>query len=201
MSVSDSNIIERLRKGDEKAFEYVFNLYRARLCFFADKLVGDPDEVEDIVSDTYMKLWERRDRFDNLTSIKAFLYIAVRNQCFDFLKYNKRVRDSKKDYAYWASHQDEMDLLMFQSELAHKLSEEIERLPEKCRVIVKLAYYEGLSSEEIAQKLNLSIKTVWNQKVTAVNKLRTDFLKRKLLPLAVACILVSELRILLFLAA
>jgi RNA polymerase sigma-70 factor (ECF subfamily) len=181
MVSSESNIIKGLKKGDAKAFAYIYKLHYQPLCYFAWQLIGDKEDATDVVAEVFIKIWERRQQFDALSSVKAFLYIATRNACFDFLKSRKRSNASKKDYAYWMEDRGgEITGLMFNAELAQILNEEIERLPQKCRAIFKLSYFDGLKSEDIARQLQISIQTVWNQKTKATRLIRTGFLKRSL---------------------
>lgn len=93
---------------------------------------------------------------------------------------------SKKDYAYWTANETEVDQLQYTAEIARQLYEEIEALSPKLKQIFKMAYFENRSSEEIARQLNLSIKTVYNQKVTAAQLLRSRLLKNKLTSVLVA---------------
>ena len=74
-------------------------------------------------------------------------------------------------------HPEEVSTLVMNAELVARLEREIQALPAKCREIVQLAYYQGLSSEEIAERLGISLQTVWNRKTTAMKKLRSAFLR------------------------
>jgi len=148
------------------------------------KLVSDPDDAKDILTDVFVKLWDRRANFPTLSAIRAFLYITARNQSLDFLKMKKRQDASKTSYSWWMKHPEEVSALILNAELVVQLEQEIRSLPPKCREIVQLAYYEGLTSEQIAQQLGISLQTVWNQKTTAIKKLRAAFLKKGLTPLS-----------------
>ena len=181
MSPSESNIISGLKRGDAKAFGYLYKLYYNRLLFFAKQLTDDEPEAQDIVSGVFMKLWNKQADFDHLSNIKAFLYIAVRNSCFDFLKQAKRVADNKKEFRYWADDKEEAALhLMMRAELLQEISTEIDKLPPKYQAVCKLSFYEGLKSEEIADALQLSVKTVRNIRALAVKQIQTVFLKKRL---------------------
>src|SRR5687767_5022335 len=75
-------IIEDFKKGSTRALNYIYNLFYNPLCYFAGQLVSK-EEAEDIVTDTFVKLWLKHEDFHSLQGIKAFLYIAVRNSCLD----------------------------------------------------------------------------------------------------------------------
>ena len=175
-------ILSAFKKRDSHAFAYIFKLHHKPLCYFAEKLLGEQQEAEDIVADSFMKLWAKHADFESFAAIKSFLYVTTRNACFNFLKYSKRVSASQKDYSYWSNNKEEEILhIMFKAELLAELSREIESLPKKCRNIFKLSFFDGLSTTEIAEKLGLSDQTVRNQKSKAVQLIKTAFFKRNLL--------------------
>ncbi|HEY4194890.1 MAG TPA: RNA polymerase sigma-70 factor [Mucilaginibacter sp.] len=187
MTPSENNMINGLKKGDAKAFAWIYNLYYNRLLYFAKQLIADEQEAQDIISGVFIKLWHKRADFDNLPGIRAFLYIAVRNACFDFLKYSKRLATRQKDFLYWAEDKEEEVLhLMLKAELLQEIVTEIEKLPPQYQAVCKLSFFEGLTNDEIAEKLQLSVKTIRNIKAMAVNEIKTVFLKRKLFLLAAA---------------
>lgn len=169
-----------MAEGDEQAFHEVITLFNKRLSYMVIKLVGDSDEAKDIVSEIFMKLWDRRTNFQSLPAIKAFLYISARNKAFNFLREKKKEDASKSSFEYWFSHPEEVPALILNAELAVLLEKEIQSLPSRCREIVQLAYYKGFTSQQIAEYMGISIQTVHNQKTTALRKLRTAFLKKKI---------------------
>ena len=139
--------------------------------------MGDEEDAKDILAEVFLKLWDKRTDFHSLPAMRAFLYISARNKALDYLKTKKRREASKANYAYWIDHPEEVSALVMDAELVAQLEREIQALPVKCREIVQLAYYEGLSSEQIAERLGISLQTVWNQKTTAMKRLRAAFLR------------------------
>jgi len=184
MSLTDTYIISGFKKGDRKSEDHIFNLLHKPLFYFANNLIDDPEEARDIVTDSFIKLWEMRAEFTGIGNIKAFLYIATRNACFNFLRNNKKVTSYKKELLYLSDEavpEDEISRIEIQARLIQVLKEEIENLPKQCRTIFKMIQYEDLSTAEIAERLSLSKKTVLSQKARAISLLKTVFLKRKLL--------------------
>jgi RNA polymerase sigma-70 factor (ECF subfamily) len=176
------HIVALFNKGDAQALAHVFELHNRSLCYFAERLTGDRQEAEDIVADVFMKLWKKRTDFANLQNIKAFLYIATRNACFDFLKHRKRSNSSHEEILYLSEENDDALLrTMIETELLQKVYGEIERLPKKCRTIFKMIHFDGLSTEEVAGKLNISRQNVLNQKARAIQLLRIFVLQKKFL--------------------
>jgi RNA polymerase sigma-70 factor (family 1) len=172
-------ILTAFKKGDERALGYIFDLHRTALIYFSEKLLGVREQAEDIVGNSFMKLWTKHADFDSFPAIKSFLYVVTRNACFDFLKYSKRVSAYQKDFSYWSGNREEEILhIMYEAEIIQELDREIESLPPKCRHIFQLSFYERLSACEIAGKLGLSVQTVRNQRAKAVQVLRTSFQKK-----------------------
>lgn len=188
------DIIAEFKRGDQPALDYLFRLYYNALCFFAERLIQDRPAAEDIVTDTFMKLWERHTDFETQLNIKAFLYITTRNACLNFLKQVQRHANSKNELAY-LSAQDEDHTLneIIRTEVLQELYEEIENLPTQCRKIFKMSYQHGLKNHEIAEKLQISPNTVKNQKVRAIQLLRVRLLKRNLFILLLMCPWLLEL--------
>ena len=173
----ENELLRRMGEGDQHAFNEIFSLLYQRITYMVVRMVGDEEDAKDILAEVFIKLWDKRTDFHSLSAMKSFLYIAARNRALDFLKIKKRRQTSKNSYAYWVDHPEEVSTLVLNAELVAQLEREIQALPAKCREIVQLAYYEGLSSEQIARRLGISLQTVWNQKTTAMKRLRAAFLR------------------------
>src|SRR5215831_4289447 len=161
--------ITQFQKGNREAFDSIYNTHYASLYYFAKRFVVDRQDAEDVVAETFIKLWRLRENFESAQSIKAFLFITCRNGCLDFLRADQRLNNNKKDFTYIAMQDSELTIAQdeVKAELLKKLYEEIEKLPPKCKQIFKMAYFEGLKNDEIAERLQLHYQTVKNQKVRA----------------------------------
>ena len=173
----EKTLFERIKKGDEKAFEILFHSYYGYLCLFAVKIINDRESAEEIVQDFFVKLWEKREKLQIETSVKNYLFRSVKNLCLNFIKHNKTkmrytqiiVSEVESNFSD-ENHYPEI-------ELPEKIEESINSLPEKRREIFRLSRQEGLKYHEIAQKLNISIKTVETQMSLAIKTLR-ELLKK-----------------------
>lgn len=178
-----THFISLFQKGSKEVFSGLYNSHYASLYYFAKRFVVDRQDAEDIVAESFIKLWRLRENFDNPQSIKAFLFITTRNGCLDFLRAAQRQGNNMKDFIYTVM-QDDTELVYAQdevkAEVLGKLLAEIEKLPPKCKQIFKMAYFDGMKNEAIAQKLELSYQTVKNQKVRAIKILRVAFNGREL---------------------
>jgi RNA polymerase sigma-70 factor (family 1) len=164
------------QKGEEKGFDFFFKEYYASLSFFAFKILNDEAAAQDIVSDCYIKLWQRKEIFDTPGSIKSYLYTTVKNACIDLLRYNKRIQEHQKELSFLSPN--------FEQSVFHKIIEaEVIRLlviaraklPSKAKRVFEMFYFENKSYQEIAEELDISIHTVKNQKIRAIKLLRKQF--------------------------
>lgn len=166
--------IANLHYGEKAAFREIFEEYHTRLCYFASKLVPHGVAAEDVVQDTFIKFWERRSEFQSVDSIKAFLYISVKNHCLNLFKHDKVVKKFSN-----LPHQevDEEIILnrMIEAEVFEKVYRALESLPEGCRNVMHLSYFEGMKNQEVADYLHVSINTVKTQKKRGLSLLRIAF--------------------------
>lgn len=176
------NIIGGLKKRHPHAMNYLFKRHYKPLCYFAWQLTGDKAEAEDIAGEVFIKLWRRHADFDSLSNVRAFLYIAVRNACFDYLKHIQRKNVSHEALLYLAEDsEDYIQSRIARAEILQLILYEVETLPPVRRQIFKMIYLEDLTTAQIAEKLHITADTVRVQKARAVNSLRTQVLKKGLL--------------------
>lgn len=163
------------------------------LCFFAKRLVDNEGEGEDIAADSFVKLINRYDSFDTLPNIKAFLYITTRNACLNYLRHTQRQHSSKRELNRLQDKTDEHALsYMVHAEVLREVEFEIEQLPNRCREIFKLIYYERRSAEEIAELLGITISTVWVQRAKAIQLIRTNLLKKGMLSVLLCFLIINR---------
>ena len=173
------NIIKGLRKRHTHAMTYIFKRHYKPLCYFAWQLTGNMPEAEDIAGEAFIKLWRRHKDFSSFNNIRAFLYIATRNACFDYLKHVQRKNASHEELRYMASYsEDYIQGRMIRAEVLQSILFEVETLPPVRKQIFKMLFLEDLSTHEIAHKLNITTDTVRVQKARALHLLRTRLLKK-----------------------
>ncbi len=170
-------LFERIKKSDEKAFEILFHKYYGHLCSFAAKIINDNVAAEEIVQDFFVKLWEKREQLFIETSLKNYLFRSVKNLCLNFIQHNKtKIRHAQIVLSEVETNfsddgnYPEIDLFV-------KIEESINSLPEKRQEIFRLSRQEGLKYHKIAQKLNISVKTVETHMSLAIKSLREKLKK------------------------
>jgi RNA polymerase sigma-70 factor (ECF subfamily) len=169
------------KKGDPRGLQTLFAQFYAPLCLFAERLLHDRPAAEDIVADTFLKLWNRHADFDSLQNVKAFLYITTRNASLNLLKRMQREKLSQKQLAYLSGEREGFVLEeIIRHEVLREISREIEKLPGQCRRIFKMSFFEGKKNQEIATLLAISVHTVKNQKARAIQLLRVKLPDRNL---------------------
>ncbi|MCW0484553.1 RNA polymerase sigma-70 factor [Gaoshiqia sediminis] len=170
-SPGDDLFLERLKAGDRNAFTLLFEYYYTGLVVFADHHLHDMELAEDIVQSAFVRLWENRQAIKS-PSVRYYLASAVKNNCIDLIRKN----ETQRKYAQRLSFQetDHGQDFWAESELQQMIETAIGNLPQRCREIFILSRYEGLKSHEIAQKLQLSQRTVETQITNALKILRKD---------------------------
>ncbi|MBN8855827.1 MAG: hypothetical protein BGO55_16170 [Sphingobacteriales bacterium 50-39] len=172
--------IELFRTGDRHQFKSAYELYYEPIFTFVYNLVRSEQEAQDITIETFVKLWQLRARFENLTNIKAFLYVTSRNACLDYLRKLQQQRSIQKEVYYLKEVYHLLDPQVgheiIRAEVITELYQQIESLPSTCRQIIKMMLVENLDTSQIAEKLGISSQTVRNQKAIAVRKLKVSML-------------------------
>lgn len=160
---------------DTGEFEKLFRLHYSKLCSYANLFLNDPDASEDVVQEVFFKLWNNREELVITTTIKSYLFRAVRNGCLNVIDHLS-IRD-----AYKVANEEDMQESESRfideaivSELEQRIKETIDRLPAERRKIFILSRFEGLKYKEIADRLNISVKTVENQMYQALKFLREN---------------------------
>jgi RNA polymerase sigma-70 factor, ECF subfamily len=170
--------VERTRAGDADAFAAMFHAYYDRLCGFAERYVRSADQAEELVEEVFVRLWQQREECRGCSSLKSYLYTAVRNRALKLLRHEGVVRRTVEQAlrenrplgvaAPFAAADEEVHA----HELALAARRAIDRLPARSREAYLLHRQEGLSYAEIAERMGISTKTVENHLIRAVKALR-----------------------------
>lgn len=159
--------------SDIKSFETLFKTYFEPLVNFVNSRINHFENSEEIVQDTFTKMWENRDNLFIKTSVKSYLYQATKNTMIDFIRKSKSIHvDIDSINHVPIEEEKELDPYIIRAELEKALL----KLKDKNRLIFKLNKFEGLNYKEIAEHLNMSERGVEDNISRAVKTLK-DILK------------------------
>lgn len=175
-SAIEADLLSRLRAGDVHVYEMVFRKYRAALCAFAFGHLHNRADADEIVQDLFLDLWRKREQIQVTSSLRAYLFAAVRNRV---LNRSARIRleqrwleESTAENVEVPAATEPVDEAMHAAEIRARVKTAISALPPGCRRVLELRWNEQLSYAEIADALGISIKGVENQLARARKALR-----------------------------
>ena len=176
----DAQILTFLQEAPDKAFSMMYDEYYVYLVKEAYKLLQDDAVAEDIVQSVFISLWNKKENLDINVSLRYYLRRSTINHSLNHIRKHKKIQDEvdKIDDIQVASDADHTRNLELE-ELMGSIETAIETLPERCRLIFSMSRFEDMSYREIAENLDISIKTVENQ-ITKALKLMRDILNKKI---------------------
>ena len=155
----DRFLFAQLRSGKEDAFDFIFRKYYKVLTIQAIRIVHDQDSAQSLVQDCFIRLWEKRNKLDNIEDLYSYLFFMVRNRCIDHLREQKRrqlIPISNPLEFQESNIEDNIDANDLSSHLWHAIA----NLPDRCRKAFEFSRIEGLSYSEIAVKMGITQKAV-----------------------------------------
>lgn len=171
MKQRDDIYFKALQNDHREALSQLFDRYFHSLCCFVNTYLQDPMLAEEIVSDVFFNLWVKRKSLNITGSIRPYLFKATRNQAISYLR--------RPSFAYTTLEQEvrqerslEPDAILIHKENTKQWQSHIDSLPTRCRQIFVLHREEGFTYQEIAELLEISVKTVENQMGKALQYLR-----------------------------
>jgi len=170
--IEDKILFGKIRQDDRHSFEVLFKKYYASFCVVAYRYVEDKDIAKDIAQEVFIKLWDKRHDYDEMPSVKTFLYVLVKNACLNHIR-NQKIKDK-----HLGAIEKEGELFFQQAvipeETYRQLEAFIEQLPPQSANIIRLNL-QGCSNGEIAETLGVSINTVKTLKYNALRNMREYF--------------------------
>ena len=182
MDENDILLVKRLKNREEKAYVFLFEQYYNRLYRFAANYLRDPKAAHDIVQDLFMDLLEKSEVLNITTSVKAYLFVMVRNRCLNFLR-NLKIKDSYIQNVLEAHlYSDTVDAID-EGSVLDELQVIVDKMPPGMKEVFRLRVTEDYKFKEIAEKLGISENSAKVQMNGAIRMIREKlpYLKDRLL--------------------
>lgn len=173
--------IDNIRRGDKSEFRRLFQVAYPQMMAFACRFVSE-EVAEDMVQDVFVMYWEKRASMSP-DSIRSFLFKCTQNQCLNFLKHHNVVRDwednvrlAEERVAFNQEASDDCESWdnLVDRDVEQQLKLAFQKLPPKCRQAFELSYFQEMTYREVAEKMNISPRTVEEHVQKATNLLRND---------------------------
>ena len=167
-----NNLVDKMKAGDKTSFDTLFRHYYSPLVRFCFRFVADEDIAAEIVQDLFVRIWTGRDKLKITTSFESYLTSSVRNASYTYI--NTQRSHNEVHQMIYTGESDETDPSdKLQSEnLEASYRKVLATMPEKRREVFLASRFEGLKYAEIAEKLNISQKTVEAHMMAAIKQLR-----------------------------
>lgn len=169
--VDDFAEFRKMRNGDIKAFEHLFMSLYPGMCSIADRYLNDEIQSKDIVQEAFIKLWGKREEFQDIVSVKSYLYTAVRNLCLNYIRDHRKTMEIPGVLPDRA--EPDFKSLIIEEEAIRALYAAIDRLPAQTSRVIRMSL-KGLKNQAIAEELGISVNSVKTLKYNALHTLRKE---------------------------
>ena len=175
-SATEKGYIEAISKGDEQAFEALFLHYFPRIKGFISGILQNGEEAEDISQDIFVSMWQNRDRLTGIDNLNAYLFRIAKNTVFRHIERNLLFKDYQQQQTerslLFPTNNDSIEEEIYAKELEYLISIAVKKMPSQRKRIYQMSRMEGLSNEEIAERLAISKRTVENHLTLALADIR-----------------------------
>jgi len=170
-----NTIVKSLVSDNKKALDELYNYYYPRLYAFAKKFLKVEDDINDILQEVFIKIWENRKNIKNVETFNAYIFTITKNAVVSYFRektkliaFESRVREMATAEGYLTENTAEY------KDIKEKVDQLIEQLPQKRQQIFKLSREQGLSNKEIASEMGISVKTVEDHIMHAIRFLKNN---------------------------
>ena len=173
LSKTEQQILEKIYSGDRSSFAYIYKHYFNALCTYASNYIEEKEDCKNIVQDIIIKLWENRAGARDINSLRSYLFGSVHNQCLNHLKHKRIVEKHQAEVTYTLLELslETTDFLESNEEITI-IMQAIENLPEQTKKVFRMKRFDDMSYKEIAEKLQISDRTVDTHMTKAMRLLK-----------------------------
>lgn len=170
---TDEKLLQLLQEDSERAIDLLFRAHYSYLCRVVYRIIPDSNLVEDLVQDVFYELWKKKDTLQIKSTVRGYLKRAAVNKSLNYVRDQKmKFDDAQEGDIVQKDTQFSIQKQMEGAEMQQIINKAIDDLPERCRIIFVLSRFEEMTYQEIADSLDISIKTVENQISKALKQLR-----------------------------
>jgi RNA polymerase sigma-70 factor (family 1) len=159
---------------DENAFKELYDHFYAPLYSFAKALTGSGVLAQEVTQDVFVKIWQHKDKLDEVKNLKTYLFVIARNVSLNYRKDKQqffRTEDVSDMVLRFSDKDKTPEQQLLSKEILHHINNAVEALPPRCKLIFKLVKENGLKYSEVGEILSLSVNTIENQMSTALKRL------------------------------
>lgn len=173
IAIAFSELVTRIAANDTLAYKELFLLYHQRLTNFSYSILSNHESAEEVVSDVFINIWNKRNKLNEIKNLHLYLYISTKNLSINKLEKQNRERTFSLDETIveFKSIYFDPEQLMITAEMFRMVQNAVLGLPPRCQLIFKLIREDGLSYREVAELLQLSVKTIENQMTIALKRI------------------------------
>ncbi len=160
--MTEAELISDVKAGMTSAFDTLFGIYSNKIYYFAFSILKSKEDAEDVVQYTFFKVWEKRESINHNLAFKPFLFTIAYNISIDMLRVRLKEKGHRESILAHATSNYNLEERIEFGDLLSRVNQIAEKLPPRKREIYQLSRVHNLSYNEIAVKLNISVKTVEN---------------------------------------
>jgi RNA polymerase sigma-70 factor (family 1) len=188
--LNDQQLVEAIRKRDRAAFESLYKRFFSRLHLLAYRYTGQSEEAEEIVHDVFMTIWNKAAVIDIRQSVGSYLAKAVVNTALNHIKKRKSEAEKQVVYNLHVERESQLSAEELDGAILVKLAKALEELPPQCKKVMMMSRFQKMKQQQIADELQISIKTVKNHLTYGFQKMRLAMTDQNI---ATFCLLLTVL--------
>ncbi|WP_170846829.1 RNA polymerase sigma-70 factor [Sunxiuqinia elliptica] len=174
ISLSEKELLVKLNRGDVEAFNRLFRSFYKPLYFYVFRITGESEASKDILQDVFSQLWKERNNLPIRYSLNGYLYRMARNKSLNYIQQKKREDLRNKDYRNALLHSIDSENQADRKELLRLVDQQVSEFPSRQKQVFLLSRQQGLTHREIAEHLNLSLKTVESLIYRSLRRLKNN---------------------------
>jgi RNA polymerase sigma-70 factor (ECF subfamily) len=170
--LNERDLLDRLRRGDDQAFDAIFRSHYGALVGIATRILGERAAAEEVAQDVLLELWRRRETLAIEATLRAYLFRATRNRALNLIRHERVARRFEAEASKDVAHAQAADQRTAENEINAAIADAMTALPDRCREVFELSRMHGLTYAEIARTMGISVKTVEAQMGKALRIMR-----------------------------